>query len=1277
MSKTPAQKRLQEAAGSWAFVNEEATLVWSLSGRAEGASLWSILSPTLLLGYKQHNSIMPAEYIKVVDMERVLPVGDTGIKIDITGKGRLALSCPDKETRERWNTALHAAVRGSKPQIEPPQTSQTRLVDKVLAELGRAGSRSGSTQPPEPSPRPPPAPFTQNLDDPMTVEELRRQQEEEEAKRQREKDKIREEAEVEKLRMERLKAEEELRKRRRDEAEEAFQRRQKQQEEEEENFRQRQERFREEELARRKTAEEERLKQIEEEEQRRVEQEEQSRNKRQDEERERWRLREEEDRARREEEEEKRKEQETLWAERRAAEEQRLLEEERKRQEEREAVLAQEERIKGEKQKLQEELERRQREWETERDNEEKKLSEAKQRREEEESERSILWEEELAMVRRRREEEELLQKQASERRLRMEEELNSQKESMKQFELESQKKKKQAEEETRQWEQRRQEEEEWLRLRHQNRADEREAWEREKRLAREEEAKWEEERREERRKMEQARRAKEEEEALWRKQMEEEANRSTERRLFEEQLRRDQERTQMEEEVRAQAEEEERARRKQEESHRKGEEMRRKAENETRRRAAEEAARRATVMADQLQQALNKAEALRAAQSSRRERSVDQMMHDTPLFSKTAQRTKSPPPPDSICESLPSVPSVLTVQDNVSRPRVVPKPQPQPPLVHTPQRTPTRYDAPVAVSAPVSAAPVVVPVPAPVPSVASTISAHVLRSPRVSTAPAHQPPVLRLSVPPPFTCVSGLYHMQRERVNGWPSWGNEGRRLYATSHGYWTVVDDPLDVVKDTGVLQSSVPHYGRPPHDLEWDSACDGKWKKDNRVVITEVKEDRVTSPPPPLPSLPAAPVRLEPVVPVVETKPLVSLSPQAPVSLSPQANPQIPVQLAQTKVPTVSWPPPRRRPANSVQLMSVGQKKEEEEKPVPESVQPAPLSSGPPVMQASYVPYNGVASVGPAKVPRSSYPLLEEMERNGPCWDRTGVQHAVATKEVARATVAQQTETATSDPPSVRYDPVQQLSPGVSVGSYRPSENQTPVGSDERRTPVWEKDVKTPRASYKRTLTPTVEASREDWPVSGPRSASGGSEFSYGNSTKLRAPRELLVSNPAAKEKEGEREHHTSYNPNFVTRTAEENKQLWEDARKMVMQGEVFRRHSVSSGAVLERHLFLSHDCQWILWTPASLRSGSPQNHSQAGSVPVRSVTKVVIGIAPEIATQPVVRYMLSRSLDPLSVFCIIGRAKVLVLEAQNPKECEKWANIWNFYLFNILNMNCGAP
>ncbi|KAJ9457621.1 hypothetical protein DIPPA_15801, partial [Diplonema papillatum] len=142
-----AQKRLTEAASGWAFVSEEADLKWSFSleDKSGEATLWSILSPTLLLGYPQHSAIMPTEYVKVSDL---LHADCTDGSIDLTfqGKaGKLTLRSKNPATTQRWSAALSAAIRGAAEQRRPPASP---LPKDSPSEALRPGRLSSSPQPP-------------------------------------------------------------------------------------------------------------------------------------------------------------------------------------------------------------------------------------------------------------------------------------------------------------------------------------------------------------------------------------------------------------------------------------------------------------------------------------------------------------------------------------------------------------------------------------------------------------------------------------------------------------------------------------------------------------------------------------------------------------------------------------------------------------------------------------------------------------------------------------------------------------------------------------------------------------------------------------------------------------------------------------------------------------------------------------------------------------------------------------------------------------------------
>eukprot|EP01065_Artemidia_motanka_P012231 TRINITY_DN1670_c0_g1_i5.p1 TRINITY_DN1670_c0_g1~~TRINITY_DN1670_c0_g1_i5.p1 ORF type:complete len:979 (+),score=283.56 TRINITY_DN1670_c0_g1_i5:45-2939(+) len=124
-------------------------------------------------------------------------------------------------------------------------------------------------------------------------------------------------------------------------------------------------------------------------------------------------------------------------------------------------------------------------------------------------------------------------------------------------------------------------------------------------------------------------------------------------------------------------------------------------------------------------------------------------------------------------------------------------------------------------------------------------------------------------------------------------------------------------------------------------------------------------------------------------------------------------------------------------------------------------------------------------------------------------------------------------------------------------------------------------------------------------------------------------------------------------------------WDEARAALRQGAVFTRHSVSTGAALRRHVGLSGDGRWLTWTAAEGAGGA---ETRAGYMAASSVRKVVIGVAPEIQGELVVNALVAKRIEPKHLLCIVGDAKVLVLEADSATQCEVWANRWNFYLFS---------
>eukprot|EP00755_Sulcionema_specki_P013768 Sspe_Gene.8977::Locus_3023_Transcript_1_1_Confidence_1.000_Length_1228::g.8977::m.8977 len=145
--------RLQAAATTWPFVCEEGTVTWVVSSKKEPASLWSILSSTVLLGYPQNSAIIPTEYVKISEIDRIVKSdrvpGNTGpaIEVCLQDGPPLHLLFPDAAMRDSWyqsmTTALHMGQAKRTPRREVGRPSPSgappnpNLVEKVLAELGR------------------------------------------------------------------------------------------------------------------------------------------------------------------------------------------------------------------------------------------------------------------------------------------------------------------------------------------------------------------------------------------------------------------------------------------------------------------------------------------------------------------------------------------------------------------------------------------------------------------------------------------------------------------------------------------------------------------------------------------------------------------------------------------------------------------------------------------------------------------------------------------------------------------------------------------------------------------------------------------------------------------------------------------------------------------------------------------------------------------------------------------------------------------------------------
>ena len=945
-----SQKRLQAAAGNWAFVNEEGNLSWEVEGK-EPTTLWSILSPTLLLGHPQQNAIMPTQYIKISDVEKVSLGRDIGIVLSVRGKGTARLRCPPEDFG-KWSTSIQRAVRGMTQRQSTDSNSQTpgEYVKGVrenldrgaeLRALGKAAAQSSLDLQK-------PAVIEYDTESTTRAESIYSHQS------------IAQTADSS--------------------------------------------------ITRQKSVSPPRSPTPQ------------------------LLISEEENRRR--DEEQRRREEERIRNEERLRREQGELQEE----------------IKQQRDRMKAESERLEHEWAEEREREEQLVSQARERRQEDEERRRRLAEEDVQRAKLLREQEEQRQQDASELRQRMEDEIIRQKDNLSSQEDDMKQRRQAAEEEARMWDERRKEEEEWLRESYKKRAEDRQRWEREKRLAKEEERQWEEERRNERRKQDVLRKEREEEDDKWRKDLEEEMRRCEEKRKVEADLRREAERKRMEEETQVIKEEETRRNIKIEEVHRRGEEMRRKAEDDTRRRAAEEAARRATTMAEQLQQALHKAEAMKAQKTCPRERSTSQPpVHNrdlpTPIavnmFPPSIQRDNVTP---SIHPSL--IPMHNSVPQNVIR-------HISPVLQQTVTFDKLRGSRSV--------------------SPANKNDIEILMSPlRNNNFPGRQSPppprkiipsemefghvavaegrntekspFIKVSAPQPFSHVSGVYEIQEDRVNGWPSWKYGSKRLYATSHGYWAIVDNEHDMTKDAGLLQSSAPHYGRSPSRVPWDSVKDGMWKQDSRVVVSEASSASPRRSPParspfviPVPQpISATASSIHQVVPTdnVTNSSILESAFGGPPPIShlskvafPQPSPPPPEFVSEPPRPQKSEleqvrrslasppPPPPPEPAFSkispprtayVDVRNPPDRNGVPLKPMYVSYIPKITSTtGLETMDCSITPISESNLPRQRKlmeVPKSNYPLLGEMEAAGPSWMETGVSYARTSRPPSPAPLMQ---------------------------------------------------------------------------------------------------------------------------------------------------------------------------------------------------------------------------------------------------------------------------------
>ena len=1049
----PMQQRMETAATSWHFVNEEATLRWGVNGRSE--TLWSILSPTLLLGYVEHGSIMPAQYVKVLDMASVRVFGETGIKIDVIDAAAkktrvISLKCPDRDAKERWYLSLNTAVRGAnrdrrdggtlKRTVDETSPSDL-LVNRVLNELDEhnhlrpGGSPHGATPTTAA-----PSPMTQRTGSSPLDDVLR-------AKQQLSRhggtafpyESVSQGSEMhtETTEMEGKKKEEEEEEQRRAEAEAAA-------------------------AAAAAAAAE-------------------------------------------------------LEA-RRIAEEQRLAD-----------LRLETERIEEDRKRLLAEREEAMVKREEERRRDASLDIERKAQRETDDSARRQLYQEELRTAGQRRDLETKLQNEASQRRKRFEDELSDQKQMLRKHEEELARKRHQAERDDLRWEERRKEEEEWLRAQHRRRAEQRDVLERQKQLDAEEEKKWEAERLADRRRREQLREEKDLEDKEWKSELEDETRRMEERRRFEESVRRKAERQRMVDDLKQRQEdadaeqEKERLRREEEET------ARRIASEDGRRTAAEEAARRASNMSDHLQLALDKAESLKRSRACLRESLQD----------------------NASLQHFPSTSSATPLVSSAA---------PHPYLLSVPTQDDRPQD-----------------------SLASSV-----------------PRSVQLCAPHPFEIVSGAYKLRAEKVNSWPCWESAGRGfIYATKHGYWAVVDEEADMCNDAGLLQSSVPHYGRPPTSLPWDSACDGKWKKDVRVVL-EVLGDHPNSQPefkqrpsPPAPDLPGRVSPLPQGVPllphlgvVVDDPPLVlhTLVPKEPPARYVEGLHNLTQSPAPPEVgggvlrEEERRPPSPKRTASPRMLFVTETGRAECDAPIA-TAHTFPVPPEEPLI--AITPYEGPPPPVQHPPPRQSLPRNDTAPA-------VSLQ-AAAQRQMFEAMQAQLPPLEEMPPPSVasipRHD-TQFFSAAASQGNYTesvPSFRPSPARQDA----VWEQlrqsravSPQYPTLSAQiRTRTPPTIPSDMDVPaVPGvplpvgaspafkarppqnsrsysPMEVGGNVRGGGGGGGSVLTPVETPVETPKASSR------------GFTSVAT--NRQRWEAARQSLLEGTGVRRHSVSSGAILERY------------------------------------------------------------------------------------------------------------
>ena len=1267
------QRRLEESAQSWHFVNEEANLMWTIPGKLDRANLWTILSPTLLLGYQEHGSIMPTQYIKIGDVQGVMIAGDTGIKVSLAQKdGReetvLGLRCGDRESRERFYLSLQMAVRGCKKErrdkederrsrdlsgadadggqrgsvAASPGHGAYSMVNRVLAELGRTDDvvggaidkqlrtqlqgeqraavdeeyarlrsefrsavqaqaqrqqqmppRSAASTPPDNAAQPP-LPQEQRRSrrkqrpsgDDYSLASLSPGRQQDDAYRQRLQSGSRFFLSAQQMPSKRqtqsgasgASASARSAASYDSEHEEAAEAEAEESEEASEDTAQQQQRHRRERLQ----AEEQRHTLV---------------------------LAEEEGRAARLRDE--------------LAEERRVLVEES-------------ERLAKARTQLEEETQERQRAWEAERDRNRRELSETSKRRDEEEHARATLYDDELRVAGLRRESEVKMQGEMSERRLRFEQQLQEQKRTLRRHEESLDTKRRQMAEEERLWEERRRAEEEELRGQHKRRAEQRQALERQREQTFAEDKAAEEALRNERRLREEARRQQEDEERAAREAAAEEASRAAERRREEDAQRRADERRRAEEAALMVAEQEAAERDRLDALQRAADDRRRAAEDEARLMAAEEAARRAAQMTSSLQQALDKAENLRRSQRCRRER-------------EPAQRATESLSPHRLAAAVPTTASH--------------------PYLNTIHAEPEA--ASVAGRGGSDAGgggfPLVQGV------AAGTPRARVTDT---SGSVANFSDGVKLTAPHPFETVSGLYCLRRDKVNSWPSWGCTGRGfIYATKQGYWAVVDEEADMINDAGLLQSSVPHYGRPPTALPWDSASDGKWKKDVRVVVVEAPLGRVepsaspprssapeptiqwqqppppaarASPPPPDHAPHAAPLSRclnmqdTSVTQVVVDDPgahdtgandssiLIreaierlhwqgASQAKAHAQAQAQAQAQMYAQAQAQAVPPGRMSPSRPHPPPQDKLPSPGAggrvspcpRGDSLPPPPPPPQQHQPLQEGPPQSSVAghmYVPYHTVSAhmhddrpgVGPpatAAYLKSRYPLFDEMAAAPPPPqppvqpplppqeplpvsaepDRLYTQAAYPPRAESVAshqsvpsyqptTSAPPTASVNTPPPPMPQDPVYRLHEAVAHSGSPQLSRLDSVGRARRRT-------RTPPASVPSPLPlPQVTHTLRDAGVSPPLPPN----LFAPSSTSLRpaaaqASARMYTPAPPQHSQPAFSAHQTPAVHNAARHvTAEDNRRQWEQARENLVLGHAFRRHSVSSGAILERYV-----------------------------------------------------------------------------------------------------------